>query len=155
MSIFQGETAAKCQKLDLDPGLPASKDPQGVESSPMPKSRGGQVLTLKFVECSPPPSPALPHLFFEPWQRPGVPTHPAAHSVSTFLCTDRLSWALGLGQTQWGWTVQSQDLTGPWGQRAQGRGNALASEPGWSQPGCATKVPQWRPSLPCGEEGLA
>lgn len=115
-------------ELDLDPGLSASKDPQGVEPSPLPKSRGGQVLTLKLAVRSPLPSPALPQLSFELWLRPGAPAHPAAHRVSTFLCIDGLSRALGLGQTER--TVQSQDLTGPWGQRAQGRGDALALEPG-------------------------
>lgn len=86
------------------------EDPQGVESSLIASTGEWQVHTC-VAGCAPlcPPLPWFPIFFFELWLRPGAPAHPAAHRVSTLLCTDRLSRALGLGQTEW--TVQSQDLT--------------------------------------------
>lgn len=139
----QGQTAAKCRKLDLDPGLSDSKDPEGTESDQMPKCRGGQALGPKYAVHGNCPIFSLnPGLGL--WPSPTLRWLPIRISSLSLYRLSLLD--LGLGQTQKVWTAQSRDLTRPSGTRCSGPGAEL-----WPQslgdrglhlpPKCSTRGP--------------
>ena len=151
----QGQTAAKCQKLDLDPGLSDSKDSECKESDQMPKCRGGRVLGPKFAVCCNCPIFSLnPGLGL--WPPPTFPWLPIRISSLSLYRLSLLD--LGLGQTQKGCTVQSKDLTRPSGTRCSGQGAEL-----WPQslgdlglhlpPKCSTRGPGYFMGRKGGLEG--